>query len=212
MVIASLASSGQKKVNPKIKPKPGEHITVNKKYDPQGNLIQYDSTYEYEWHGDTLMAFPNGGMSFFAPGQFPDMQGFLKQFFPEDSLHHFSPFDDQGGEDFFNGFGMGIPNEDFFRKFSLNPDSLGVYNRNDSTLNPSMRFGDFNFPGISEFFRNFEQFGNPGQPLFYDKQQQKEWEDLQKKYQKEIEEFNKKWGKKNKDKPDIENMSNIHKI
>ncbi len=50
-----LQSNGQEQ---KQKNKPDEQITVNKKYDENGNLVQYDSTYVHQWSSDSTLNLP----------------------------------------------------------------------------------------------------------------------------------------------------------
>jgi hypothetical protein len=194
---------GQKKDEP-VKTKPGEQITVNKEYDDQGNLIRFDSTYSFEWRGDTMLAFPGGNP--FPPDNFGDMGSLLNGFF-SDSLHHFSPFDNEWDQNLFDRhnqilkeFNPSFPNKDFFNGFGFQPDSLNRIFWNDSLLNFHFNFDGFDFPDMTEFFKYFDEFDNHGQQFFND-DQQKEWNELMKKQQEEMEEFQKKWDSKNKSKP-----------
>ncbi|MCB0540954.1 MAG: hypothetical protein KDE33_25815, partial [Bacteroidetes bacterium] len=43
----------------KIEKDPDEQIIVNKKYDENGNLIQFDSTYVHQWSSDSTFQFPD---------------------------------------------------------------------------------------------------------------------------------------------------------
>ncbi|MBN1820167.1 MAG: hypothetical protein JW833_05605 [Prolixibacteraceae bacterium] len=190
----------QQKEN-KDKKDPDEQITINKEYDEEGNLIRYDSTYTFEWHSDTMMVFPQGGGSFFAPDIFSGPNDLISKFF-SDSLFHISPFRNEWNEDFFKGhedffkqFNNPFFDEEFFGNYTWKGDSLNNFQWNDSTfVNP---FSDhFNFPGMSEFFKNYKGLQN-----FENTVQQKEWEEIIKRYQKEMDEFNKKWDSKNKEKP-----------
>ena len=179
------------------KNEPEEQIIVNKEYDENGNLIRFDSTYIFEWHGDTMMVFPGQG-SFFPPDEF--WGGFFS-----DSLNRFFPFDKEWGQSFFerhedlmkefNGrfFGGHDFNHDFFGGSPFGPDSL-------DRLFPrfAFPFDELDLPG---FFENFERFSNPGSRFFDNEEQQKEWEEILKGYQKEMEKFNKKWDSLNKKKP-----------
>jgi hypothetical protein len=201
LVFLSPTLFGQKKEEP-VNTKPGEQITVNKEYDDAGNLIRFDSTYTFEWFGDTMMAFPNGNNSFFHNGEFPDMESLFNGVY-SDSLHNFSPFDNEWGKNFFEGHEdfMKDFHQRFFNDYSLQSDSLNHFFGNDSTFEFPFRFGEFDFPDMSEFFKNFDEFNNQGQPFFKDDEQQKEWEEMMNQHQKEMEEFQKKWDSKNKSKP-----------
>lgn len=201
LIFISPTLVGQNKENP-ANTKPGEQITVNKEYDDTGNLIRFDSTYSFEWHGDTMMAFPNGSGFFFHNDEFPDMENFFNGVF-SDSLHHLSPFDNEWSQNLFKGHEdmMKEFHQKFFDNFSIRSDSLNRFFGNDSTFEFPFRFGEFDFPDISEFFKHFDELNNQEQPSFKDDQQQKEWEEMMKKQQKDKEEFQKKWDSKNKGKP-----------
>jgi hypothetical protein len=193
---------GQKKDEPVTKP--GEQITVNKEFDDQGNLIRFDSTYSFEWRGDTMLAFPGGNP--FPPDNFGDMGSLFNGFF-SDSIHHFSPFDNEWSQNLFDRynqilkeFNPSFPNKDFFNGFSFHADSLNQSFGNDSTFEIPFDFDGFNFPDMSEFYKQFDQLDNHGQQ-FFNNDQQKEWNELMKRQQKEMEEFQKKWDSKNKSKP-----------
>ncbi|HKI87597.1 MAG TPA: hypothetical protein VKA38_01130, partial [Draconibacterium sp.] len=60
--------------------KPDEQITVNKKYDDQGNLIQYDSTYVHSLSSDSTVHFTFPDNHFFSEKDFPDIDQFLQEF------------------------------------------------------------------------------------------------------------------------------------
>lgn len=91
-----------------------EQIIVNKQYDDDGNLIQYDSTYVHQWSSaDSTFEFLFPGDPFFAGKGFPDME----QFFP----------DFQG--DSVWGFMSDFPDvnelmRQFQDQFSMHPDSI----------------------------------------------------------------------------------------
>jgi hypothetical protein len=203
-VFLSPALFAQKKDEP-VKTKPGEQITVNKQYDDEGNLIRFDSTYTYEWHGDTMMASPDGNFHF-PPDNIEGFGNIFDGFFP-DSLHRFPPFGNEWGkemfknhEEFLKHFHQPFDNPDFFNGFSFNPDSLHMVPWNDSTFNFHFNFDKFGFPDMSEFFKQFDQSDNPGQQFFNNGEQEKEWNELMKKQQKEQDEFQRKWDLKNKSK------------
>jgi hypothetical protein len=189
---------------------PGEKITVNKEYDDQGNLIRFDSTYVFEWHGDTMMAFPNGGNFTFTPNGFPDMDNFMNHFFGDSVFN--SPFGGNWNQEFMRrheemmkNFGFPFDENGFMDSFSFGSDSLNFFFQNDSTGNFTPFFNGFdNFPDFSQFFKGFEGFEDERQPAFDNQEQEKEWKDMMERQQKEQEELLKKWDSKDKRKPKVE--------
>lgn len=185
--------------------KPGEKITVNREYDDQGNLIRFDSTYVFEWHGDTMMAFPNGGNFQFSTNGFPDMEEFMSQFFGDSAFS--SPFGSGWQNDVFRrheemmkNFGFPFDQQGFMNGFTFGPDSMYYHFDSDSTGNISPFFDEFGFPDFSQFFQGFGGFDDNSAPSFNNQDEEKEWQDLMDRYQKEMEEFQKKWDSKNKSK------------
>lgn len=175
------------------KDKPDEQITIRKEYDENGNLIQYDSTYVYEWHSDSAFQLP------FDDGVFwgGDIRQLMEKFFNDSSIagfgvpHHFIfPFDD--GDLFSNPFNFGFPDSLLFRDFGWESDS--IFNRKFSFHQPPHGF--YGFPELDEIQKQLEEhfkyFDEPS-PRFRSEQQQKEWEELMDKQQKEKEELMKKW-------------------
>ncbi len=173
---------------------PQEKSVVNKEYDENGNLIQYDSTYVWQWNSDSTFSFPMDRN--FAFG------------------NHFPPFFDEFNTDsIFQKFGfsnkdmlMPFDDEDFFSHFQhFFPDSMhlnGLPFEADSTLN--LYYGQ-KYPGYLNFqkFEDFqkqmlEKFNqqNISHPEFKSQEQKEEWEKLIQKQQKEMEEMMKKWEEK----------------
>lgn len=62
--------NGQEQVQ---KETPDEQIIVNKKYDENGNLIGFDSTYFHQWSSDTSFQFSFHDGDFYAGKDFYDM-------------------------------------------------------------------------------------------------------------------------------------------
>ena len=162
---------------------PDEQITVNKKYDKNGNLLQYDSTYVHQWSSDSTMNFSFGN-------GFPNMMDYsaidsmLQQF----GIYHnfaFSPFDD---EDFFDQFNEMFPDSFLTDHFAFRNDSSLQY-----SLNPHSKRQDFfNTPGFDQWQKQMQQQlkqFNEFMPQFQNEEQRKEWEELMRKQQKEQEEF-----------------------
>jgi hypothetical protein len=121
----SLAQNKDSKSN-----SPKEDIKVNREYDEQGNLIKFDSTYTYNWSGDTTLV---NSMS----------TEDLNRFFDD----HFKFFNDSSfiGDSFFNDFNQLFSNPfstrrdsvlmkkfgmDHFHSFNFNNDSLAVNFKN----------------------------------------------------------------------------------
>ena len=173
----------------KQKKDPDEKIIVNKKYDDNGDLIQYDSTYVQQWSSDSTFNFSFGN-------GFPNMidhsmiDSMLQQFGFSGNFG-ISPF---GDEDFFEQFGDMFSNLPFTDQFDFH---------NDSTLQlhsgPHGQLPDFfNSPGLDQWQKQFqkqlEQF-NEYMPQFQNEEQRKEWEKLREKQQKEMQELMNKWEK-----------------
>lgn len=174
---------------------PDEQIIVNKKYDEQGNLIQFDSTYVHQWSyssSDSTGQFVFPDDEFF--GGFPDMEKILQEFMGGHNMPHgSSPFDDE----FFEHFKHNSPDSAMNRQFFSHRDTSFFNFPNDSLNNFPKGFPDMEelMQGIQKQFNNLPD--NFGMPQFQSEEQQKEWEELMKKHQQEMEEFQKKWGTKN---------------
>ncbi|MCY1721912.1 hypothetical protein OU798_16275 [Prolixibacteraceae bacterium Z1-6] len=70
---------------------PDEQIIVNKQYDENGNLIQYDSTYVHQWSSsDSTFQFLFPDDPFFSKQGFPDIEQFFEDF-QGDSVWGFMP-------------------------------------------------------------------------------------------------------------------------
>jgi hypothetical protein len=184
---------------------PDEQIIVNKKYDGQGNLVEYDSTYMHQWSMDTTYHFGLPGDSLSFQYNFPGLERFIDELWNDSLFDHrnfphqpfsfgfrFSPFDDEN----FGQHHFPFSDSLFSNQFPFQFDSL---------------FFDFGFgpddklpPGVEDdFFEDFEErlhqhffrFRNEnfGFPEFKNDEHQKEWEELMKRHQKELEELQKKW-------------------
>ncbi len=153
---------------------PDEQIIVNKKYDDNGNLIQYDSTYVQQWSSDSTFnfAFPNDG--FFQGNEFSDMDEFFKNFMDDSSFENF------GSSDFFGNMPF---DEDFFEHFHGG--------QSDSSIIRGFSYDDFERQ-LNEMLNNYPLY-NFQMPQFRNEEQQKEWEELMKKHQKEMEDLKRKW-------------------
>lgn len=180
---------------------PDEKITVNKKYDDKGNLIQFDSTYVHTWSSDSTMQVPFSDDQFFAGKDFPDIDQFLQEFMNDSTFKShqgLSPFDH---DEFFKHFGESFP-DSMMQNFSLKQDSVYFDFPMDSLKNLPPGF----MPNLDEMIQGLkdrlgtipEPFNNMP-PKFQSPEQQKEWQQLMEKQRKEMEQFRKKWDQKNRD-------------
>lgn len=173
---------------------PDEKTIVNKKFDENGNLIQYDSTYIHQWSSDSTFNFSFDD-NFALENGFPDISNLLREFFgdsinSEFGMHRsfpFSPFDD---EDFFGNFNHHFNDSLLIGSFPFNKDSLFNAPFQFKNLLPSI----FNFKDLEELQKQFSQF-NFNFPEFKTQEQKEEWKKLMEKHQKEKEELMKKWEK-----------------
>ncbi len=177
---------------------PDERIIVNKKYDDNGNLIQYDSTYVHQWSSDSTFQFSFPDDNFFAGKGFPDLNDFFENFMNDSAFGgfrfpgnlQFNPF---GDEDFFGDFQFP---DSMMNRMPFDNDSSMYFYFSDSTGNfpPG-----FEFPNLKDFQKQFnDQFGNSPfkefeKPQFNNEKQREEWEKMMEKHRKEMEELKKKW-------------------
>lgn len=190
---------------------PDEQVIVNKKYDEQGNLTEYDSTTIHRWSMDTVFHFGLPGDSLAYPWNFSEIDRFMKEFwsdsvfdspfFPNQpfSLRFlFSPYDQDKEPD--HRFGNPWLNDStFLKNFPLQFDSLFF----DFGFEPSQSPFHGVDPGflddfeqrLNEHFYRFrdENFAFPG---LKNKEYLEEWEQLMQKHQKEMDELRKKWQEK----------------
>ena len=174
------------------KENPDEQIIINKEYDENGNLIQYDSTYIHHWSSDSTFNFSFDDKFSFGNG-FTDINNLLQEFFG-DSLNSeyginkrfpFSPFDD---EEFFRNFNHQFNDSILIGSFPFDKDS--VFKSPFDFKNqfpPNINFFDW-----EELQKKFDGFNFPE---FKSLKQKEEWEKLIEKHQKEKEELMKKWDK-----------------
>ena len=120
---------------------PGK-IEVNKKYDENGNLIQYDSTYYWSSSDTFPDSLFNGDIDSFDPGRFFSDH----PFFGDDFFNFTFP----GDSSFFDRSEAG---EDLFKRF-FSDRSLNDRSVPDSSLFSIPRIGQF---PDDEFFRYFEE-------------------------------------------------------
>ncbi len=172
---------------------PDEKITVNKKYDENGNLIQFDSTYVHTWSSDSTMNFSFPDDDFFAGNGFPDLNEFFKNFMGDSAMAGFNfpghfgnmPFDD---EEFFRQFQGQLPDSAMQQFYFSNPGNIPQ---------------GFDTPDFEELEKQLNEqlqkfpLHNSQKPQFKNEEQQKQWQELMEKHQKEIEELQKKWEENN---------------
>lgn len=182
------------------KQEPDEQITVNKKYDENGNLIQFDSTYVHKWSSDSTLQFSFPDNDFFAGKRMPDMEEFFNEFFNDSVVNglqgqyhfHYPFFDD---EEFMNRLKPFFDDSLFSKHFSGDNSFLDNFGH-DSLYHYPQGFGFANPDDLRKHFdeqlnrwygqnNNFHEFKNP--------QEKEEWDKLMEKHQKEIDAFRKKW-------------------
>ena len=192
VIISVLCIAGVLQLNAqdqKQKKDPDEQITVNKKYDENGNLIQYDSTYVHQWSSDSTMNFSFGNA-------YPNLMDHsyidsMMQQFGLSSNFGFSPLNDY---DFCEQFNQMFPGSPFMDHFDFDNDSLPGHNANPQTQIPDF----FNSPGFDQWQKQMQQqlkLYNEFMPKFQNEEQRKEWDELIKKQQKEMKELFEKWNK-----------------
>ncbi len=175
---------------------PDEQITVNKKYDENGNLIQFDSTYVHSWSSDSTMNFAFPDDQFFSGKDFPDIHQFLHEFMNDSILRSHRGFSHFDNDEFFKQFGESFP-DSLMQNFSLKHDSVYFDFPMDSLKNLPPGF----MPDFDELMQGLKDHlgGTIPEPYFnvprrfQSPEQQKEWEKLMEKQRKEMEEFRKKW-------------------
>jgi len=180
---------------------PDEQITVNKKYDENGNLIQYDSTYVHKWSSDSTMHFAFPDDQFFSGKDFPDIDQFLKEFMNDSTFKSHQGISSLDNDEFFKHFGESFP-DSLMQNFSMKHDSVYFDFPIDSLKDLPPKF----MPNINELMQGLkDRWGTIPEPFknmppkFQSPEQQKDWQQLMEKQRKEMEQFRKKWDKKNMD-------------
>lgn len=201
-VFEASAQQQQKQQNP------DEQIIVNKKYDDQGNLIEFDSTYIHKWSMDTTFHFGFPGDSLSFHWNFSGIEHFMQEFwgdslpdsqyFPHQPFSfgfQFSPFDEKNPGNNRWPFSDSLHSSPFPYQFDSLFFDFG-FGPNDK-LPPGFDndfFNDFE-KQLNQYFNQFRD-NNFGFPGFQNKEHQKEWEELKRKHQQELEELQKKWQEK----------------
>ena len=172
---------------------PEEKSIVNKEFDENGNLIQYDSTYVWQWNSDSTMNF-SFGENFAFGKEFPEMFG---EFFNDSVFQQFgflneNRFPSFNDEEFFKHFQHSFPDSMFIQEFPFETDS--TFNFQFGHQFP----GSFDFKELEDLQKQLQEKFNHQNlvfPEFKSPEQQEEWEKLMQKQQKEKEELMKKWRK-----------------
>ena len=170
---------------------PQEKSIVNKEYDENGNLIQYDSTYVWQWNSDSTFNDPMDRNLFFG-NHFPR---FFEEFNADSIFQKFGfsnnnklmPFDE---EEFFSHFQHSIPDSMFMDGFTFDADSIMSFHLGHQFP------GNFNFQEFDDLQKQLlEKFNhqNFSYPEFKSQEQKEEWQRLIQKQQKEMEDLMKKW-------------------
>lgn len=181
---------------------PDEQIIVNKKYDENGNLIQYDSTYVHQWSSDSTFQFSFPDDDFFAGKEFPDLSEFFQHFMGDSAWEGFHQIPDHFGqlpfndEEFFKQFGGRFNDSTMMGFIPFGPDSAihHFYFNNPGNVPPG--FGLYDFEDLEKRLNEeLEKFRshNFQMPQFNNREQEQEWQELMKKHRQEIEELKKKW-------------------
>jgi hypothetical protein len=136
---------------------PKEDIKVNREYDEQGNLIRFDSTYTYNWSGDTTVIdgkmpenmdhFFNDHFKFFG-----DSSRLGSSFFGDFDQLFANPFSNKRDSLLMKRFGI-----DNFNFFNFENDSLignfkdfdGLFGENKQEKKDSLSSGSNKLPSIS---------------------------------------------------------------
>jgi hypothetical protein len=144
---------------------PEEKSIVKKEFDENGNLIQYDSTFVWQWNSDSTMNFSFDN-DFTSGKEFPEMFGY----FFNDSLFEQLGFLFKTDSIFNFQFGHQFPG-------SFDPTIIGFKELEDLQKQLQEKFNHKNLV--------FPEFKSP--------EQKEEWEELLQKQQKEKKELLKKW-------------------
>jgi hypothetical protein len=175
---------------------PEEKSIVKKEFDENGNLIQYDSTFVWQWNSDSTMNFEFGKNFAFGIG-FPEMFGE----FDADSIFEqfgflnkpdFQPFAD---EEFFKHFQHSFPDSIFIQGFPFKTDSIFNFqfgHQFPGSFDPTI----IGFKELEDLQKQLqEKFNHKNSvfPEFKSPEQKEEWEELLQKQQKEKKELLKKW-------------------
>lgn len=174
------------------KNKPDEQVFVNKKYDGNGNLIQYDSTYVHQWSSDSTINLSSDN-NFELGDDFPQMfdHSTIDSMLQQLGIAHnfdFSPLDD---DDIFRQFGGTFP-DSLINNFHFYKDSVFQYNPDSQAqIHNFLNSPDFDKrqEQLQEQLDQFDQYT----PKFQNEEQRKEWEELMEKQQKEKDELLNKW-------------------
>jgi hypothetical protein len=134
LVFNGLAQTKEKKAN-----SPKEDIKVNREYDEQGNLIRFDSTYTYNWSGDST--FLNEKLH----GKFDHFLDNHSKFLNDSSFISDPFFDDFDHDDFDQLFAEPFSNKrDSLLMKKFGTDHFQFFNFEGDSLKGNLKdFGDF---------------------------------------------------------------------
>lgn len=130
IMTTSLIFSGLAQTEVQKKNYPKEDFKVNREYDERGNLIRFDSTYTYNWSGDTILINEKMSENF-------------DHFFND----HFKFFNDSNS--FFGDF-----DQLFASRFRNKRDSLVIKNFG----NNNFHFFNFDKDSLMNNFKGFDDF------------------------------------------------------
>lgn len=167
--------------------KPEEKSIVNKEFDENGNLIKYDSTFVWNWSGDSVFQSDSTMKDFLDFGEIFSDSAFLNHF--GHGIFNFEPFEN---DEFFGQFEHQFPDSAFSKHFDFFGDSALVFPFEfGDNLNKEFFSKDFE-KLHKELQQQLDEMQSPT-PRFESEKQRKAWEELMKKQQNEQMELLKKW-------------------
>ena len=189
---------------------PDEQVIVNKKYDEQGNLIEYDSTYFHKWTTDSTFHFGVPGDKSLKHWDFSEIEKFLNEFWNDSAFrnHTYTPKPFSFGFEF-SPFGEDsdwsnprLHSDSLFQNFPYRIDSLffkfGTTPFLDKQPEVDHRFFEDFEERLKEHFYRYRDEDYVF-PEFENFQHQQEYEQLLEKHRKELDELKEKWNKQQSD-------------
>lgn len=173
----------------KTKNDPDVQIDVNKEYDEHGNVIGYDSTYTWCWHGNNFSKFHDS------------VYGHFKNCFPP-HVWHFKDMDSS----LYSYF-----DDDWFKKFNFEPPHIPNFHHFDIPFHDSLGISFHNFHDMHKFFEDEFDIGQylPDENYFEQFQEKhsefmERFNDYQKEHQKLLEKYFKQPYQKGDNEPEAE--------
>jgi len=167
---------------------PDVQIDVKKEYDEQGNVIGYDSTYSWYWHGQHFDDFHDSVFSHWRDCFNPHANYWNHL---DSSLHSY--FDDE-----------------WFERFHFDPPQMPNFHHLDSPFHDSLGISFHNFKDMHRFFEEFDiEEYIPDEKYFKEFNQKhsefmERFDEYQKEHQQLIEKYFKQPYQKEENNPDAE--------